>query len=76
MQVICNSTIGQTNFSTPAQAAVQGNDVCVGSDFECNPNYIYAIVFPVAGLVGVAIVGTVIFIVIKIASAKKPLIPR
>ena len=74
-QVICNSSIGQTNFSTPALAAVEARSACVGSDLECNPNYIYAIVFPAAALVGIVIVGVAIFIIVKVATKKASLPP-
>ena len=57
------------------QAAVQGNSACVGSDLECNPNFIYAIVFPVAALMGAVIVGTAVFIIVKTVVKKPPLPP-
>lgn len=59
----------------PALAAVQAGSACVGSDLECNPNFIYAIVFPVAALVGVVVVGVAIFIIVKIAAKKRQLPP-
>lgn len=70
-RVICNSTIGQTDFSSPVSAQVQDAGTCIGSQVECNPNYLYAIIVPIAGVAGLAAVGAVIFIIVK-ATTRKP----
>ncbi len=69
--IICNSSIGETNFSSPVTAQVQETNECTGSGLECNPNYIYAIIVPIAGLAGIAAVVAVIFIVVKAVTRKK-----
>ena len=69
-RIVCNSTIGETDFSSPVTAQVQEADGCTGSGLECNPVYIYAIIIPIAGLVGIAAMVAVIFVIVKAATRK------
>ena len=71
-RVICNSTIGQTEFSSPVTAEVDAGTICPQWDISCNPNLIYAATVPPAAVAAIAAVGITVLVVVKCAPKKKP----
>ena len=68
-QIRCNSSVGMTGLSEAVLANVEDTKICTGSALECNPNVIYAIIAPLAAVTTLAIVGALIFVLVK-ATAK------
>ncbi len=69
--IICNSSIGETNFSSPVTAAVDDGTICPEWDIACNRNLIYAAVIPPAAVVVLVAGGITVIVVVKCASKKK-----
>ena len=68
-QIRCNSSVGMTGLSDAVSANVGDTETCTGSALECNPTVIYAIIAPLAAVTTLAIVGALIFVLVK-ATAK------
>ena len=71
-RVICNSTLGETDFSSPVTAEVDDGTTCPEWVIACNPNLIYAATIPPVVVVVLAAVAITVIVVVKCARKKKP----
>ena len=62
-------SVGMTGLSDAVSANVGDTETCTGSALECNQTVIYVIIAPLAAFTTLAIVGALIFVLVK-ATAK------